>query len=66
MNPPSTLTGQSPSPMCSRPSLPARGPPRRLRWAFVEQAWDVLEPGTRFIPGVHVGAGVAWAPRRRD
>jgi predicted phage terminase large subunit-like protein len=24
--------------------------------AFVEQAWDVLEPGTKFIPGVHVDA----------
>ena len=24
--------------------------------AFVEQAWDVLEPGTRFIPGLHVDA----------
>jgi hypothetical protein len=23
---------------------------------FVEQAWDVLEPGTKFIPGIHVDA----------
>jgi hypothetical protein len=23
---------------------------------FVEQAWDVLEPGTKFIPGMHVAA----------
>ena len=23
---------------------------------FVEQAWDVLEPGTKFIPGVHFDA----------
>ena len=23
---------------------------------FVEQAWPVLEPGTKFIPGVHVDA----------
>jgi hypothetical protein len=23
---------------------------------FVEQGWDVLEPGTRFIPGMHVDA----------
>src|SRR5207302_6927624 len=22
--------------------------------AFVEQAWHVLEPGTKFIPGIHV------------
>ena len=24
--------------------------------SFVEQAWDVLEPGTDFIPGLHVDA----------
>ena len=23
---------------------------------FVEQGWDVLEPGTKFIPGLHVDA----------
>src|SRR5262245_11508244 len=23
---------------------------------FVEQAWDVLEPGTKFVPGLHVDA----------
>src|ERR1700676_1222224 len=24
--------------------------------SFVEQAWDVLEPSTKFIPGLHVDA----------
>jgi hypothetical protein len=29
---------------------------RRFLRQFVEQGWEVLEPGTQFIPGLHVDA----------